>query len=228
MKNPIAELHKYNSFEFIKPQDAVENQSFFCPDPKCPDPEKKLFLRKSSLKRNFFTHRVGKEHEIHSKTVLHKMVVGQFAKISKFPLPKPINGKTEIEIDHKKSIIDFKGIEGDVPDIFLMGKDGFECFVEVKISFPIDKRKLNAAKKRNIPLIELNFEKFYHENEENLKNNIDLILEHASKLVSGASSKVIINPWDSIKKPVSTTTVIGGAVLLGAAGLATYLGLKNR
>jgi hypothetical protein len=229
MKNPIVEVHNYNSFEFIKPQDAVENQTFFCPDPKCPDPEKKLFLRRSSLGKKFFTHRVGNEHEIHPKTLLHKMVVSQFKKISKFHLPKPISDKTEIEIDHKKSIVEFRGIEGEAPDIFLVDKDGFECFLEVTISFPIDNNKLNAAKKRKLPLVEINIEKFFYENEENI-NDIDFLTDHASKLIKSASSKVVYNPLgkENIKQAISTKSVIGGAVLLGAAGIATYLSFKNR
>jgi hypothetical protein len=229
MKNPIAELHQFNSFQFIKPEDAAEAKSFFCPDPHCPDPEKKLYLRKSSLNKKFFAHKIGKEHEIHPKTLLHKMVVGEFGKIQKFRLPQTLNGKSEIEVDHHRSRIDFQGLENEMPDIHLVGKDGIECFVEVTIGVPVNKKKMETAKKKGIPLIEVNIAKFFNENTESLMNDLDFFLMHAALLVKGTSSKVIYNPWEDIKSKshVSTTAVIGGAVLLGAAGLATYWGLKK-
>jgi hypothetical protein len=230
MKNPIAELYQYNSFQFVKPQDAAEGKSFYCPDPECPDPERKLFLRKSSLDKKYFTHKIGKEHEIHPKTLLHKMVVGEFKKLKTYRLPKIMNGRKEIDIDHHKSTIEFKGLSGDTPDIHLVAKDGFECFVEVAIGFKPNKKKVEEAKKRRLPLIEVNIEKFYSHHKDSLSTDINFFINHAPRLVDGPSSKIVYDPWETkteAKKHVSTTTMIGGAVLLGAAGLATYFGLKK-
>lgn len=229
MKNLVAEANNYNSFKFIKPQDALENKEYYCPDPQCKDPGRKLYLRKSSLNRKYFAHRVGKEHEIHPKTLLHKLLVGYFTKITSYKLPQIINGKESIDIDHQKSIIDFKGLEGDVPDVLLEDKDGFKCFVEVTLGFPINKKKVDAVKKLNIPLIELNIIQFYAQNKEKLKDNVDFFFEHVPKLVK-SPAKAIFLPSDAKtdKKSVKNTSVIiGGAVLLGAAGLATYIGYKT-
>jgi hypothetical protein len=230
MKNPVAESNYYNSLEFTKPKDALENIEYFCPDPNCPDPGKKLFLRKSPKDKKYFKHRVGMDHEIHAKTLLHKILVGQFKKIDKFSLPQSIDGKNEVEIDHAKSMIEFKGLEGDVPDIYLEDKDGFKCFIEVTISFPIEKKKMDAVKNLDIPLIEINVKKFFEENGEKLNKNIDFLMNSASELMY-SSAKIVFLPSTAKtakKTRPNTSTIIGGAVVLGAAGLATYLTLKGK
>lgn len=234
MKNPLAEVTSPDSLELIKaesPETENAGLTYFCPDPQCLDPERTLLLKRSTRGNKYFSHRAGFDHDIHPKTLLHKMALAEFKAMKKYRLPDGLNGKQWLEIDWAKSMVEFNGIHGDKPDVHLVDKDGFECLIEVTISYSVNDKKFETAKAMDLPLIELNLQRFFIENDENARNNIDSLQYHAPELVGDTSNAqwvFIPERLKSRKNVFSNPAVIGGAVLLGAAGVAAYFSFRHR
>lgn len=234
MKNPVAEVNKPDSLIFVKPDSAAGDDAeivYFCPDPQCLDPDRTLLMKRSNLGNPYFSHRPGYDHDVHPKMLFHKMILAEFKNMKRYVLPERINGKRQIEIDWSKSTVNFNGLDADMPDIRLVDRNGFECFVEATINYPVNDKKLSAAKKHDLPLVELNLYRLFIENDEKSRDHFDFLIFHASEMANDASNAqfVFIPERLKVKKHVfSSPTLIGGAVLLGVAALIAYFSLRDR
>jgi len=232
MKNPVAELNKPDSLLIVKAA-STENEyndiAYYCPDPRCLDPQRVLLLKRSNLGNQYFSHRPGYDHDIHPKTLFHKMVVAEFRNMNRYVLPEGIRGKKKIEIDWSRSTVGFNGLDGDQPDIKLVDKNGFECFIEPTINYPVNDKKLNTAVRLDIPLIELNLYRLFMESEEKNRDHFDFLVFHASEMANDPSNArylFIPERYKSPKRALSTLAIAGGAALAAAA--MAYFIFRNK
>ena len=235
MKNPIAELDKPDSLKFIKPEDTdYENneKGYYCPDNACLDPERKLYLKKSTLGNLYFSHGSGFDHELNAENLFHKLVIADIMNRDHFTFPSQsfFDKSNTIEIDHSKSkVIKFekKGVN---PDIMLVSKNNDQFYIEVNISTPTDNEKIIKAKEENIPFLSLDLRNFYNLNQEKLQNDIDFMLQSVKSLaIENDNKSWIFKPKTekSLKDFLTKKNMIGAAVFGAVALVAGYFIKKD-
>jgi hypothetical protein len=202
--NPIAELKFPDSGIIVEPiakeYAKKDVQSFFCPDPKCKDPKRRMFIKKSSLGNIFFSHYGKFSHDIYPETLLHKLAIKWFENKSDFEIPEVKVGSTLIEqqtlsLDPQKTVLEYKGIDTVQPDIYVETTNGFKLAIEIAVTHKVDDDKEKKLSDTNTPTLEIDLERFYLENQERCRVDKGFIEQHLDQLLTDLSlMKWIVPP----------------------------------
>jgi hypothetical protein len=229
MKNPIAEIGKPDSLDLVKPEDALPEEEYYCPDKNCLDPERKLTLKVSTLNNKYFSHRPSCDHDISPQLLLHKMVVAQLKLLPAILLPKAgfLSQPKLFQINHEKSRIEFNPELQSTPEIMLISDHEEMVYLDVIFNEEISDVKYQAAVQQNVPYLILDLEDFYYDNLEQL-NDIDFLQESVPSLLHNQKVKSWqYLPAHNRRLTKKTATQIIAGTIVGVIGVAGYLLYKS-
>jgi len=202
--NPIAELEFPDSGKIVEPIEEVYVQKndlkFFCPDPKCKDIQRRMFIKKSNLGNIFFSHYGKFSHDIYPETLLHKLAIKWFENKTEFKIPQVKVGTSLIEqqtlsLNPEKTVLEYKGIDTIKPDIYLETTNGFKLAVEIAVTHKVDDEKERKLNDTSTPTLEIDLEEFYFKNQERCRVDKKFIEQHLDQLLTDHSlMKWIIPP----------------------------------
>lgn len=212
--NPIAEMDTPDSGLIVSPERAYElknnGHSFFCPDYNCKDPNRILFVKKSSKDTLFFCHKKGCDHPILPETLLHKSAVNWFLKKSEYEIPvNHIQGKEGLQkIDWEKTKLEFRQLEKHIPDVRLITTDGFEFAIEIFVTNDISNEKAKIISEFGLPTLRVDLSDFYNAHRNECRTNLKFIQQHLDFLMTDINRKMWVLPEDKnsiSSKPYSST-----------------------
>lgn len=191
LKNPTAELYSPDSGKLITPAQAKEKYTaekrFFCPYANCLDPERKLYLtHRGDL--IYFSHYGNYEHEISPETLLHKLAIKYFEDLATFQIPHfkddvNIHYPTQfLALDKSKTQTEYSLLKGIRPDVVIETCNGFQLAIEILVTHGVGDEKNKRIINHNLPTLEIDLSKFYLENKEQCKTEIDFIVGNLDRL----------------------------------------------
>jgi hypothetical protein len=190
--NPIAERENPDSGLYCTPEEGklYPIAHFYCIDEGCHDPQRRLFLKKSKLGRYFYSHFGSYQHDISPETLLHKLTIKSFERLTEFQLPSFKDDQSNFYpdqvffIDPEKTVVEFRGLKGVRPDVTLESTSGMKLAVEVFVTNRTKEQKIQRLNDHKLPTIELNLNDFYLRNREQCKTDIIFIKENALILIA--------------------------------------------
>lgn len=186
--NPVAELNRPDSGDIVKPAQTKQGDKLFCPDHDCGDPDRKLFLKHSSLGNPFFSHRPGFSHPIYPQTLLHKLSVKWFEGQTALEIPegrvvdKILTRKT-LNIDPTKTQLEFRQHQSVIPDVIVETEEGFKIAIEIVVSNDVSPEKSILLHELKLPTICIDLSDFYNANKEACRTDIDFIKSNLDRLL---------------------------------------------
>lgn len=249
LKNPVAELNYPDSGDLIYAKKAYSGGTYFCPDPNCGDPQRRLFKKRRI--RHFFSHYGDYGHSVSGETLLHKSAIKYFKELDEFELPS-INGVVEkIKLNSSATKIEYNGLKNIVPDVKLETIDSRPLFVEIFVTNETKEQKILKIGEYKILTVEINLSGFYKANHEKCRSDIDFIKSKIPELIrdpnlktwlfnpdiigdeTNAQSEELTDQQESIQKEPQSTkelsateTIVIGATMLGI-GLAIFPSLRK-
>ena len=188
LRNPYAERSFPDSGQRVLPEEAIYKLNYYCPDPLCLDPNRRLFLKKRQ--RYFFSHYKGYDHLYSGETLLHKLSIKYFQKLESFEAPS-LNGNESfiIKIDTTQTKLEYNGFKNLRPDIKITSIEDDTYFIEIFVTHETKGKKLNELKEYNLPTIEIELNDFYYQHQEQCRINVEFVRNEVPTLISNIALK---------------------------------------
>lgn len=174
----------YNEF-LIHISESDSKKQYFCP---CCNSE--LIAKKGKIKIHHFAHKNLKDCCGGLETSLHLIAKEILSKSNVILLP--IDFKTNNLFNYKINVSDLgielnydsvvleKRVDNIIPDLIVYS-NGFPLLIEIKVTHGIDEIKLDKIARINIPLIEITIDYEINNNQEIIKDVLDIIIFNSTK-----------------------------------------------
>ncbi len=236
-KNPFAEIVKPDSGEMIFPDQAYEmkakdeNISFYCPENNCTDPDRILFIKKSSLGNVYFSHRQGYEdHTTAPETLLHKLAIKWFEgkSIYEVPLSNFITVSL-LNIDADKTVTEYNFLKTIIPDVKLTTTNDFEFAVEIFVTNDISDEKMKLIQNFGLPTLRVDLSDFYKKYKTECRDNIKFVQGSLDFLMTDIKIKKWVFPVpEKAKEEKSGGNMAWRLLAFLGLGIGVLLFIRNR